>query len=309
MFNINRRTVLLGMIILGLVVVGVLIFGKLDSSKFVSFYKLNFGYSAESIAKKSVEYLNSSVLKDGQKADLVGFSEESGVIKVSIKIDQKTYDSYVTKDGKLFFPEAIIINSNLSKQSTATKDSSVDISKVKIEGSPFIGNKDAKVVIAEWFDYQCPYCKKMEQEVMSKIYDEYIKTGKIKLVFKDYQFLGPDSQTAGLIARAVWEVAPDKFYEWNKAIYEKQDDENSGWGKNSDILTLTKSIGIDSVKVEKLVTEKSSEYQKLIDADKLEGTDFGVKGTPALIIGKELLGGFIPYNELKASIEKVISGN
>ena len=109
----------------------------------------------------------------------------------------------------------------------------VDISKVKIDGSPFIGNNNAPVVIAFWSDYQCPFCKKAEQEVVNQIYDDYVKAGKVKIVYKDYAFLGADSVTAGWAARAVWEVAPNKFYAWNKAMFEKQDDENSGWGNKA----------------------------------------------------------------------------
>lgn len=184
----------------------------------------------------------------------------------------------------------------------------VDISKVKIAGEPFIGNPNAQVTIAEWFDYQCPFCRKFEQESMPQLVNDYVKTGKVKIVFKDFQFLGEDSQTAGLIARAVWEVAPDKFYEWYKAMYDKQDDENSGWGTKADILALTRSLGIDTAKVEQLMTSKATEYQKAMDADKAEGGVFGVNGTPSMIIGKQLLVGAEPYSAVKQLIDLALQG-
>ena len=90
----------------------------------------------------------------------------------------------------------------------------------------------------------------------------------LEVIFKDFQFLGSDSQVAGLAAKAVWEVAPDKFYDWHKAMYDKQDSENSGWGKKEDILALIKSRGIDAIKVEGLMTSKAVPYQKALDADK-----------------------------------------
>ena len=79
MFNINRRTVLLGMIILGLVVVGVLIFGKLDSSKFVSFYKLNFGYSMiiKQIARTWVTVPNKLSMPRVNEPSLFGLSSDA----------------------------------------------------------------------------------------------------------------------------------------------------------------------------------------------------------------------------------------
>ena len=178
-----------------------------------------------------------------------------------------------------------------------------DISKVKITGRPFIGNPNASITIAYWFDYQCPFCKKFETESMSQLIKEYVDTGKAKLVFKDFQFLGADSQTAGLAEHAVWEVAPDKFQEWHKAMYDKQDNENAGWGNKADILALTKSLGIDSVKVEQLMTSKAVEYQKMMDEDKTEGGTFGVSGTPSFIIGKQLLVGAQPYSAVKQLID------
>jgi protein-disulfide isomerase len=180
---------------------------------------------------------------------------------------------------------------------------SVDISNVKTTGNPFVGNPSAPVTIAYWSDYQCPFCKRLEEESITQLMSEYVKTGKVKIVFKDFQFLGPDSQTAGLAARAVWDIAPDKFYEWHKAMYDKQDSENSGWGNKTDILALTKSLGIDSVKVQSLMTSKASEYQKAMDADKAEGDSYGIGGTPGIIIGKNLVSGAQPYSTIKQLVD------
>lgn len=184
----------------------------------------------------------------------------------------------------------------------------VDIAKVKTAGEPFVGNPNAPVTIAYWFDYQCPFCRRFEEDAMTQVMNDYVKTGKVKVVFKDFQFLGPDSQVAGLAERAVWEVAPDKFYDWHKAMFDKQDGENSGWGNRTDILALTKSLGIDSVKVDQLMTSKATEYQKAMDADKAEGESFGINGTPGSIIGKNLISGAQPYAAVKQLIDLALQG-
>jgi len=179
-----------------------------------------------------------------------------------------------------------------------------DISKVKTAGAAFIGNPHAPVTMAYWYDYQCPFCKRFETDVMPQLINDYVKTGKVKIVYKDFQFLGQDSQTAGLASRAVWEVAPDTFYQWHKAMYDKQDNENSGWGNKDDILALTKTIlGSDADKVAQLMTSKQTEYQKAMDDDKAEGRGFGVNGTPGSIIGKQLIEGAQPYSAVKQLIE------
>ncbi len=184
---------------------------------------------------------------------------------------------------------------------------SVDISNVNIKGQPFIGKANAPTTIAYWYDYQCPFCKRSEEEVLPQVMKEYINTGKVRLVYKDFQFLGPDSQTAGVAGRAVWEVAPDKFSQWHKAMYDKQDNENSGWGSKADILALTTSLGINTAKVEKLMTTKADQYQKAMDADKAEGNTFGVSGTPSFIIGKQLIVGAQPYASLKVAIDEALN--
>ncbi len=211
------------------------------------------------------------------------------------------YSNATTKNGGN-------VGNNAPVAQQQPNQTAVDVSKVKIAGHPFIGDPNAKVTIAYWYDYQCPFCQRVEQQVWSQVIKEYVDTGKVKIVYKDYQFLGADSQTAGWAEHAVWEVAPKKFYEWHKAMYDKQDNENSGWGSRADILALTKSLGIDSAKVDQLMTTKVQEYQKAMDADKAEGTSFGVNGTPGTIIGKQLISGAQPYTAFKAVIDEVLKG-
>jgi protein-disulfide isomerase len=92
------------------------------------------------------------------------------------------------------------------------------------------------------------------------------------------------------------------------AMYAKQDTENGGWGSKDDILALTKSLGIDSGKVGQLMTDKAVEYQKLMDADKAEGSANGINGTPGTIIGTQLLSGAQPYAAVKQLIEAELKG-
>ena len=179
----------------------------------------------------------------------------------------------------------------------------VDITKIKTDGEPFIGKIDAPVTVALWADYQCPFCKRFDQDAVKQLMTDYVNTGKVKLVFKDFSFLGADSDTAGLAARAVWEAAPDKFAQWHEAMSGKQDAENGRWANKDDILALTKSLGIDATKVAQLMTDTATEYQKLMDADKAEGSANGINGTPGTIIGKQLLSGAQPYSAVKQLVE------
>ena len=186
----------------------------------------------------------------------------------------------------------------------------VDIAKVKTAGEPFVGNPNAPVTMAYWFDYQCPFCRRFEEDAMTQLMNDYVKTGKVKVVFKDFQFLGPDSQTLGRFSRAVWAVAPDKFYSWHKAIYDNQGTENTGWATHDTIISLTTGAlgATDANKVDQLAISNGAEYQKEMDADKAEGGAFGINGTPGSIIGTNLISGAQPYAAVKQLIDLALQG-
>ena len=168
-----------------------------------------------------------------------------------------------------------------------------------------VGKSDAPVTLVYWFDYQCPFCQRAEENVMPRLIADYVTPGKLRILFKDFAFLGPDSQTAGLAARAVWDLVPDKFYEWHKAVFDSQDEENSGWGSKADIIALTRTIsGIDAAKVEELMTSRAADYEKAIQADGTEGAGMGVSGTPSAIVGRQLIVGAQPYEQFKAAIDE-----
>lgn len=174
----------------------------------------------------------------------------------------------------------------------------VNIKDVDIKNEPSIGQENAPITMAYWLDYQCPFCKKFETDVLPTLMTNYVDKGKLKIVFKDFQFLGPDSQDAGLVENAVWDLYPDQFLKWHEAMYEAQDGENSGFGNMDSILKLIsdKLPGIDANKIKAQVNAKKSEYQKELDDDKAEGGKFGVTGTPGFVIGTQSIQGAEPLN-------------
>lgn len=194
-------------------------------------------------------------------------------------------------------------------QTTATPSTNPDISKVNLANEPFIGSATAPVTIAYWFDYQCPFCKQDEETVLPQIIINYVNTGKVKIVFKDFAFLGPDSQTLGAYAHAVWAVDPGKFYVWHKAIFDNQGTENTGWATQSKIISITTSVlGVNETsKVSQLVTTNAGTYQQVMDADKAEAGKFGIQGTPAVLLDTQVITGAQPYTTFQAAINAVLA--
>jgi protein-disulfide isomerase len=194
---------------------------------------------------------------------------------------------------------------------TDLNQSVVNIKNVTADSEPFIGNPNAPVVMAVWFDYQCPACQFNEQNLISPLVDEYVKTGKLKIIFKDFAFLGlpqiPDSMNLALMARAVWEGYPDKFYEWHKIVFDNQGDENTGWATKDVIANLTQKVsGIDMAVIEGLLVKNSAKYTTAIENSKKEGIKFGINATPSFILGDKLQVGVPQYAVVKQMIDSLL---
>ena len=184
-----------------------------------------------------------------------------------------------------------------------------NVNKVALAGEPFIGRENAAITIAYWYDYQCPFCRRNEETVMPQIIKGYVDTGKAKIVFKDFAFLGADSRTLGKFSQAVWTVAPTKFYQWHKAVFDNQGTENTGWATHDKVMAITASVlgTTDATKVDQLATANGAAYQAKMDADQAEGVALGVTGTPAFIIGKRLIEGAQPYDAISEVIDLMLA--
>jgi protein-disulfide isomerase len=206
--------------------------------------------------------------------------------------------------GALIIGGAFVYGRGTAPAPAGGEPAAVDIADVDAESSPSIGDANAPVVMAVWYDYQCPFCKRFELDTVSKLYTDYVQTGKLRIVFKDFQFLGPDSATASLFGRAMWEAYPERFYEWYVAMAENQDEEHGGFGDLASIEEMTRGLGgIDVDRVTGLMEDKRAEYQAAIEADRAEGASFGISGTPSMIIGTSALSGAQPYDRVAALIE------
>ncbi|MDB4991762.1 MAG: disulfide bond formation protein DsbA [Parcubacteria group bacterium] len=184
----------------------------------------------------------------------------------------------------------------------------VDVKNIKTDGDPYIGQANAPQTMVLFYDYQCPFCKQFELGVTPKLVEQYVKTGKLKIVFKDFQFLGNDSIDAAVFGRAVWESQPDKFYEWYVAMFNAQDDEgDQGFGDLASIEKLAGTIkGLDVAKADALVKSKRPAYESAITADRAEGAALGINGTPTIVVGKQVLTGLSSdqyYTSIVAALE------
>ena len=143
-----------------------------------------------------------------------------------------------------------------------------------------LGNPDAKVTIYEFADLQCPFCKQYTDTVFPQLIEKYVKPGKVKMVWRNLTFLGPDSITG---ARAVVAAgAQNKLWNMQHLFYENQGAENSGYVTDKFLENIAKGAGVD---VEKMRADMAAPFveQQLGDAQQM-AKEFGVDSTPTLLI-------------------------
>ncbi len=151
--------------------------------------------------------------------------------------------------------------------------------------SPVIGNPDGDVTLVEFFDYRCPYCRKVTADLM----DAVEKDGGIRLVFKEFPILGPDSMVAARAALAA--AQQDRYRDFHLALMTVP-----GQLDEPRILALASDLGLD---VDRLREDMGSEgVERQIRANHQLGRALQINGTPAFIVGNEIVPGAVPMQQL-----------
>ena len=181
------------------------------------------------------------------------------------------------------------------------------IVKVSIDDDPIKGDKDAPVTIIEFSDYQCPFCKRFYDNTLGQIDEEYIKNGKVRLVFRDYPLgFHPKAIPAAIAANCAGEQG--KYWELHDFFFENPDKLDI-----STVIASTEELGLDKGKFEKCVNDKN---EAEVNKDFQDGQQYGVRGTPSFFIGKtgdgkEMTGIYVrgaqPFNVFKNHIDKLLS--
>jgi len=140
---------------------------------------------------------------------------------------------------------------------------------------PVAGNADGDITIVEYFDYQCPYCRKIEPELRQVVQDD----GKVRLVLKDWPILGPVSVTAARMVLA--SKYQDKYVQAHDALI----------GVNSKlteprIREVLAGAGVDVDRVTRDLASNAKAIDAILARNNEQATAFDFKGTPSFIVGK-----------------------
>ncbi|RJQ29515.1 protein-disulfide isomerase [Candidatus Parcubacteria bacterium] len=183
-----------------------------------------------------------------------------------------------------------------------------DAASLKVsERDVILGDPNAPVTLIEYGDYQCPFCGQFFSQVEEPLREEYIKTGKVKMVFRNFQFLGPESVAAAEAA----ECAKDQkqYWAYHDSLYREEirDGEEHNGNLNRDLFL---SIAADlKLNVSEFVNcVDSRKYGGLIEEDLSAAKGIGVNSTPTTFINGEEVRGAQPYSVFKAVIERLLQG-
>lgn len=153
------------------------------------------------------------------------------------------------------------------------------------------GNPEGDVTMVEFLDYRCGYCKKAQPAVAELLE----RDPNVRLVVKEFPILGPASVTAGKLALAALELDRSRFGELHEALMAYQGDltEDAAY-------ELAEEAGYDTDELRALAD--STEIDDRLQQNYQLAQSLGLQGTPAFVVGNEIIRGFLPVEELLTAV-------
>lgn len=206
----------------------------------------------------------------------------------SSSIDQQI-SQYLKNHPEEVLSALKLAQANAEKQKSA--DAQLALAKQQDQifnnpADPVVGNVNGDVTVVEFFDYRCPYCKRVSDSLMTLLKDD----PNIKLVFKEFPILGPESTVAARIALAAHRQG--KYEQVHTAFMA-----HKGSFDQEALLDLAASVGADRAKLAADMQDPA--IQGHLQANESLAGALGITGTPGFLFGKQLVPGAISLDDMK----------
>jgi len=168
-----------------------------------------------------------------------------------------------------------------------------------------LGDSSAKVVVEEFADFQCPYCGRFNSLAEPRLRAQYIQTGKIRFIFRNYLVVGPESNLAANAALCAGDQG--MFWAYHDLLYKNQGAENSGAFSSPRLESFAAQLRLDGVAFDQCLSNQA--HTDVITADVQLGRRYGIPGTPAFFInGRQvtILAQDTQFQELFDAIDKAL---
>jgi protein-disulfide isomerase len=168
-----------------------------------------------------------------------------------------------------------------------------------------LGRPSAPVTLVEYADLQCPFCRDFGLQAEPTLIERYVRTGRVKVVFRPLAFLGPDSVRGRNAAIAAG--LQDKLFDVVQLFYANQGGENTGW--LDDRLVEAAARSVPALEIPRLLADRDSQaVARRAGAFDAQATVDGVRSTPTLLVGKS--GGALQRvdpTQLESAIDALVS--
>jgi protein-disulfide isomerase len=202
-------------------------------------------------------------------------------------------------------------NNNNPTQTSELNDLIKQITQPVIQNASALGSNTAKITIVEFGDYKCQYCARFHRETSSQIMDNYVKTGQVKFLFKDFVINDRPSDKGSTLASIASYCAADqgKYWQYHNELYSKSQGENVGWVTQESVMQFAKNIQIPNMLAFSECLN-SQRYDDVIIQNTHLARSLGISSTPTFLFivqGKKPMGieGAQPYESFKDAISQI----
>ncbi len=166
-----------------------------------------------------------------------------------------------------------------------------------------IGPANAPVTLDVWSDYQCPFCQRFATTWESALSDKYVAQGKLRIVYRDYAFIGSESVSAAIAARAADQQG--KYWQYHDYLFANQNGENKGWFSDGRLQSIAQAIGLDIASFN--AARNDASFRTAVLNESAQGHALGITGTPTLAINGQLRTDLTTYDKLEAAVEEALA--
>jgi protein-disulfide isomerase len=205
----------------------------------------------------------------------------------------------IVRDFILRNPEILVeaLNALEEKQKAEAASGQVEaLRRVRADllqdpGSPAIGPANADAVLVQFFDYRCPYCKQVAEPVIALARAD----PRLRVVFKELPILGPDSVVASRAALAA--AMQGQYQKFHLALMARR-----GSLDEASVLALAKESGLDQARLRADMAKP--EVMAQVERNRALARDLGIRGTPAFVIGDEIVPGAIDIETMRQLVAR-----
>ncbi len=194
--------------------------------------------------------------------------------------------------------------------SASGSSNSLNLTSSLLSGSPpSLGSPTAPVTIVEFGDYQCPTCGAWYNSQEVSLIQNLVNTGKARLVWRDFDYYGPDSVSASEAAYAAGEQG--KFWQFHDLLFQRQQTPNSGWASKQNMEKFAQQLGLNMTQFNQAFN--SGNYDALVNENHSLGMQAGVTETPTFFLigpkGKMItIAGGQPESVFEQAVASLTSG-